>query len=155
MNEELARELAVLQDEIEKLKPAVDHIKSASDTVTEAENVLSTYKENIEKLFIKVEKAFEEEIDKGNLMINELVKETRKTLADYSEEFERNVRKQADIGRDILKEADEVVKDARSVNESTRTMVDDLWAMKLSQKLLALIIIGSLTLILIIVTMVR
>jgi hypothetical protein len=155
MNEDLAKELAAIEDELAKLKPAVEHIESASKAVAAAEDSLRTYKDNIEKLFIKVDKAFEDEIEKGGLMINELVKETRKTLSDYSDEFERNVRKQADIGRDILKEADEVVQESRDVNASTRELVDNIYGMKISGKLLASLIISTISLALVITILIR
>jgi len=155
MNEELARDLAVLQDELEKLKPAVDHIKSASDSVAAAEKVLSNYNGHIEVLFDNIEKVFKLEQKHQTELRDAIFRDTRKTLADYTSEFERNVRKQATIGRDLLKEADEVMQEARDVNDSTRELVDNVYSMKISEKLLACLIIGTISLALIITMLLR
>ena len=155
MNEELARDLAVLQDELEKLKPAVDHIKSASDSVAAAEKVLSNYNGHIEVLFDNIEKVFKLEQKHQTELRDAIFRDTRKTLADYTSEFERNVRKQADIGRDILKEADEVIQESRSINESTQELVDNIYGMKISEKLIASLIISTISLALVITILIR
>ncbi len=155
MNEELAKELAAIQDELNKLKPAVDHIQSASDTVSAAENVLNNYNKRIEILFEKIDKAFNREQEKQTELRDAIFRETKKTLADYTSEFERNVRKQADIGRDILKEADEVVQGARDVSDSTRELVDNIYSMKISGKLLASLLISTISLAFVITILIR
>lgn len=155
MNEELAKELAAIQDELNKLKPAVEHIQSASDTVSAAENVLNNYNERIEILFENIDKAFNREQEKQTELRDAIFRETKKTLADYTSEFERNVRKQADLSRDLLKEADEVVQEARDVNDSTRELVDNIYSMKISGKLLASLIISTISLALVITILVR
>ncbi len=155
MNEELARDLAVLQDELAKLKPAVDHIKSASDSVAAAEKVLSNYNRHIEILFENIEKAFNGEQKHQAELRDAIFRETNKILADYTSEYERNVRKQADIGRDLLKEADEVVQEARSVNKSTQELVDNIYGMKISEKLLASLMISTISLALVITILIR
>lgn len=143
MNEDLARELAAIEDELAKLKPAVEQIESASKMVVEAESALATYKENIEKLFNTAESAFKEQMEAQSVAAKGMLRDTKKTLADYTDEFERNVRKQADLGKELLKNVDEVIEEAKDVNDQTGILVLKIQSMSIPSKLNIIIALGA------------
>ena len=155
MNENLTKELAAIEDELAKLKPAVEHIESASKIVEEAEAALTTYRLNIERLFNSAESAFKEQMDAQVEAAKEMLKDTKKTLADYTDEFERNVREQVDTSLDILEQADEVIAEAREVEESTKELVQSIYSMKLNQKLMGLLVTAVAILVVVLILLNR
>ena len=143
MKDDVARELAAIQDELAKLKPAVDQIKSASDSVEAAEEIINAYNRGIELLFDKIDSAFKQEQVKQNDLRDAIFRDTRKTLSDYTSEFERNVRKQADLGKELLKNVDEVIEEAKDVNDQTGILVLKIQSMSIPSKLNIIIALGA------------
>jgi len=125
MDKKTIKELAGLQDELSKLKPAIAHIDKAK----------------------KISLATIEAIEGIKSKYDDLFKSVKGLLKDSFDEYERNVRKQIDNGKEVLKETDEMRTEVKKTTTELEQLIDEYSNIRFKTRFNIMTIIQILTLI--------